>query len=40
MSVNYQLTMRIKNMGISGFSIVSGNDVQIVKDIKKAGGIK
>lgn len=27
-------------MGISGFPIVSGNDVQIVKDIKKARGIK
>ena len=38
MSVNYQ--KRIKIMGISGFPIASGNDVQIVKDIKKAGGIK
>lgn len=37
MNVNYQ--KRIKIMGISGFSIVSGNDVQIVKD-KKTRGIK
>jgi len=31
--------MRIKIMAISGFPIVSGNDVQIVKD-KKTRGIK